>query len=317
MLTEVEGSLRQGSAKDVYTMSSNGRKNECLKFVFSDRVSVLDIGPLPIEFAGLGKLRCAIAGRIFQEMEESGFRTHYLSHDVETASMFVEPFDIRELEIHYTNPEARGRIVALEFIFRWVATEKLMRRINNGDIDVERFDDLLAAGDILEADVRFESPFLECTTKFQDADTYVSDEKAAMIANVGPDWLRQKYNKIEVVAHFLSKFFERNGFNCLDGKFEGAITYALGNFILADSISPDELRLVGNDGQSYDKDIVREHIKAKHPAWYKTVEKAKKEHPTDKSMWPKYPPNLDLPAELVEEVVGRYRTVAKAIGALG
>jgi phosphoribosylaminoimidazole-succinocarboxamide synthase len=81
-----------------------------------------------------------------------------------------------------------------------------------------------------------------------------------------------------------------------------------------DSISPDELRLIGPDGRSYDKDPVRQWYQDTYPAWYAELLAAKQVYPHDKSKWPTYP---DVPPQsVIDDMLQRYQMVAEAIGAL-
>jgi phosphoribosylaminoimidazole-succinocarboxamide synthase len=306
---------RKGSSKDIYNVCHNDGSLRCIRFHFSDRVSVLDLGGIPgTAFPGLGRLRCAISGHLFRRMNSAGFRTHYISHDVENATMDVHPFDIKELNVSYEGVKS-GRILGIEIIDRRMATKKLIGRVDDGTLARKRLWPSL--GDRhLAPNVRLSPPFVECTTKYQDADRYITDEEAAALAGVRIGWLYAYcYPEVQKASEFLFNLFRDKGFDRHDGKFEGAIRYSGGTFIFADSISPDEMRLVGSDGLSYDKDPVRQWYQETFPDWYAEVLKAKAEHPTDRSKWPSYPAETP-PAEVVNEVVRRYEVVAKALGAI-
>lgn len=303
---------RSGSAKDIYKVPDGAGGYKCLEFEFSNRVSILDLGALPVTFPDLGMIRCAISGRLFQELNAAGFATHYLSHDVTSATMRVKPLEVEELDTHY-GPSNCGRVLGVEIIDRWVVTEKLLRRITAGEIDRVAVERLLSDERGLEVGAYLNPPFIECTTKYRDSDVYVSDEQAAQLANITYDQLMTCYGKVERAATFLRHFFHAYGFDRKDGKWEGA--WYGGGFMFADSISPDEMRLIGLDGRSHDKDPVREWFEQHHPEWYRSVVAAKKLYPNDKSKWPKYPEQMP-PEEVITEVVDRYRMVAKAIGAM-
>ncbi len=308
---------RSGSAKDIYRVMHRGEVDH-IEFRFSDRVSILDIGPVPVEFTGLGKLRCAISGCLFQAMEDSGFTTHYINHDVGTATMQVQPLDIQELDVSYGDASV-GRIMAVELIDRNVVTSKMRKRVQAGDLDRAAVEKLLVGEHGLDDGARLQPAFVECTTKYQDADTYVWDRVAARLAGMSPEALGIIYDTaIREASAFLNRFFRARGFDRLDGKFEGGVLYrpnGRDKFIFGDSISPDEMRLIGPDGRSYDKDPVRQWYEENCPEWWARVKAAKAAHPTDSSKWPGYEGNVP-PDEVVADVVCRYGQVAEAIGAI-
>jgi phosphoribosylaminoimidazole-succinocarboxamide synthase len=246
-------------------------------------------------------------------MDAAGFNTHYISHDVDAATMQVFPLSIEELDVSYGVFANQGRIIGVEIIDRRVVTEKLIRRIEAGEIDRTSVERLLVGELGLVPGARLSPPFIECTTKYRDADVYVSDKQAANLAKLSLKHLAQVYEDSRKASDFLSNFFRSHGFDRKDGKCEGAWTTS--GFMFADSISPDEMRLIGPDGKSHDKDPVREWFELNHPDWYASVLAAKKKFPNDKSQWPGYP-NKMPPQKIIQEVVGRYEAVAVAINAI-
>lgn len=303
---------RKGSAKDIYKVPDGAGGYEAVEFQFSDRVSILDIGPLPVPFPELGKIRCAISGKLFQEMNVAGFTTHYISHDVESATMQVMPLEIDELDTHY-GPSNCGRMLGVEIIDRWVVTKKLLRRIETGEIDRATIEKRLVGERGLEPGATMRPPFVECTTKYRDSDQYVDDVEAAELAGISIDQLARVYGEVVHASTFLRNFLKPYGFDRKDGKWEGA--WFGGGFMFADSISPDEMRLVGTDGRSHDKDPVRLWFEKEHPTWYRSVLDARKEYPHDRTKWPQYPDQMP-PDFIISEVVWRYREIANAIGAM-
>jgi phosphoribosylaminoimidazole-succinocarboxamide synthase len=255
---------------------------------------------------------CAISGRIFQEMNGAGFVTHYISHDVESGTMQVRPLQIDELNTHYY-PSNEGRMLGVEIIDRWVVTEKLLRRIKAGEVDLAKIEQLLSGEQGVRVGAHLRPPFIECTTKHREADTYVKDVEAAQLAKIDYFELMTVYGEVERAAVFLKQFFKSYGFDRKDGKWEGA--WSSSGFMFADSISPDEMRLVGPDGKSHDKDPVRHWFEINHPEWYASVLAAKELHPEDRLKWPSYPDHMP-PTGVIEEVVELYRKVALGIGAI-
>lgn len=303
---------REGSSKDVWKIIGLSGTLSEVYFGFSDRVSIFDRGKLPIEFPGLGALRCAIAGKIFQELRNSSFATNYDSHNVTSARMWVRPFNIKELGVDYGDI-ARGYILPVEFICRMEVTDKLIARIETGRVpraNVER----LLWGDDLKAGVALTPGFVECSTKFESVDRYLSDAEAALLLGQNMESLqRDIYVFVQEIFRFLSRMFRSVGFELKDGKVELGMS-STGKLVIVDSISPDELRLIGPDGRSHDKDPVRQWYQETFPDWYTKLLVAKAKFPADKTKWPDYP--AAPPQSIIDDVVSRYRLVAEAIGAL-
>lgn len=294
--------LWEGSSKDVLYDESKG-----LIFDFSDRVSVFDLGPLPRLFPGLGELRCTIASRLFSKLNAAGFETHFQERLTDT-QMLVTPYDIPEKSRMFKN--AAGRLLPLELLFRFAVTPKLFDRITAGSVDVASVERLLGSTMRLQTGARLHPAFVECSTKHQGADTYVSDSSAAALAGIDEATLRQIYGDIQKAADFLKTLFHQAGFELQDGKIEGALLQD-GTFVIADAISPDELRLTGNNGKSYDKDPVRQWYADALPTWVMMVNKAKKRHPDNRKKWPSY--TQAPPDDIAEELIKRYRAVADAL----
>lgn len=295
----------RGSAKDVSYHPEQG-----LILDFSNRVSVFDIGPVPADFLGLGELRCAIATHLFEKFHIADIYTHFRRRNGPT-QMVVEPFDIPERGVRFE--EARGRQLPFELLFRFGVTEKFYNRIVRGEVSRAGVEQFLRGMNRIEPGVRLSPAFVECSTKHQDADDYVSDRRAAALANISVATLWRIYTRIHPAAGYLKVLFRDAGFDLMDGKFEVAF---LPNDepIIIDSISPDELRLIGPDGQSYDKDPVRKWYAETYPDWVAELNRAKKRYPNDKSQWPEYPGSPS--EEIIRETVRRYRVVAEAIGAI-
>lgn len=307
---------RKGSSKDIWnTLDDNGDVVGVF-FVFSDRVSVFDIGEIPVPFNGLGQLRCAISGKIFKALNTAGFYTHYFSHYIASARMRVQPVNIKALNAQY--PIERTDMYTLmpvELLCRLTLTKKFIDRIDSGEIDRLKIERSLPSSDFRDG-VRLDPFFVECSTKFEEADRYITDEEAAQLIGTRLKQLHGHYETVRNTFGFLYTFFRSAGFMLMDGKLEAALAGTNNNrsIMLVDSISPDELRLIGPDGRSYDKDPVREWYKDTFPDWYTELLAAKAAFPGDKSKWPTYP---DVPPQsVINDMVDRYRTVAEEIGAI-
>lgn len=309
--------VRKGSSKDIHTIIGDNGEVTGVYFWFSDRVSVFDVGPLPVLFTGLGSLRCAISGRLFQALNSAGFSTHYLSHDISLAQMHVKPVNIPALipPVDY-GPAAVGTMLPVELLCRRMITEKFLGRIERGEVSQEQVEVLLTSP-LLKRMAVMDPPFVECSTKYEAADRYIPNWEAGKLVNQNEQWLIETcYPFVENLFRFFYDFLhQKANFLLVDGKVELAITPA-GELMLVDSISPDELGLIDPKGGLADKNILRSYIIKHYPDWHAKLEEAKKLYPSDKSKWPVYPPDLILPQELVEEYVAKTREFAVAIGTL-
>ncbi len=303
---------RRGSSKNIWKVLGDNGEVVQLYFEFSDRVSVFDIGPIPVGFTGLGRLRCAIAGKLFQALNSAGHNTHYISHDVKSARMYVQPVNIPALSIDY-GVVSSFNLMPVELLCRLALTKKFMGRVERGEVDRRRVERLMMFPNWHEG-VHLDPPFVECSTKFEEADRYLSDAEAARLICIGHRQLLGHYEVVEKVFKLFNNLFRSSGFVLIDGKLEAALSKFDGSLMFVDSISPDELRLIGSDGRSYDKDPVRQWYQETFPDWYAELTAIKEAFPNDKSQWPTYP--ALPPSAIIEDMVGRYQAVAEAVSAL-
>lgn len=304
---------RRGSSKDVWKTIDDEGVVQGVYFHFSDRVSIFDRGALPVPFPELGRLRRAISGKLFQELNKAGFNTHYISHDLTLRRMHVSPLNIEQLQVDY-GEIAIGNILPVEILCRLSLTKKYLDRLSAGTIFKEQLEQL-PVGIAFTPGMRLDEALVECSTKYEAKDRYISDSEAAALIGKDQAWLNDRcYSTVRRVFEFLQTLFSTSGgFRLWDGKIEGGATKR-DQFVIADSISPDELRLIGLDGRSYDKDPVREYYENTYPEWVASLAVAKASYPNEKGRWPDYP-GLP-PIDVFYDVVSRYRRVAEAIGAV-
>lgn len=312
---------RRGSSKDIWKVLGDNGEVIQFYFVFSDRVSVFDVGPLPLMFPGLGQLRCAIAGRIFQALNSAGISTHYISHDVDEARMYVQPVNILALDTDY-GEYSTYNLWPVELLCRRMITKKFFSRIKDGkrlrlgEIARSRIERLLVSSELREMAV-MHPPFVECSTKFEAADRYLTDAEAARLIGISENLLtRSHYGWVQEIFEFLYTYLRSEGnFLLIDGKIEVALSPD-GHPMLVDSLSPDELGLIDPQGRLADKNLIRSYVIEYYPEWYEELEITKQLYPTDKSKWPGYPRDLFLPKELIDQYIEKTRQVAVAIGAI-
>lgn len=301
--------VRHGSSKDVI-MPEPSRWAREIQLLFTDRFSVFDVGKVPYEIEDMGAFRHAIAVRMFALLSSCSIPNHF-KRSFASKKITVEPFCIDELGQYFDH--ARGKIVPLEIIDRQEVTEPLLVR---AAINAELLGKMQArVRGPMVVGTRFTSPLIECTTKFEPIDRRLSDLEAIKIARLGEASYTEMCGLVAKASTILTEFFAFRGYNRIDGKWEVAITYDGPTFVIVDSYSPDEMRLIGPDGRSYDKDPLRNWYKDNFPGWIASLEAAKREWPKDKARWPAYPKTVP-PTAVLDDLRERYRMVAEAIGAI-
>lgn len=206
--------IASGSVKDIFE-EGNGN----LHFLFSDRVSVFDYGPVPETIAHRGEALARFAKILFKEISipslflgdselgPAGLRMKKASHP---------KFSLKSDEFTF---------IPLEVIFRLGVPEgsKLLKK---GHKLFEKFD----------------SPFIEYTTKLEAFDRPLTKVEAKSLLPKG-----MTIEKVDAFALDcalkLQKFFSECGLTLWDGKIEVAAKNSTGELFLIDAITPDELRL--------------------------------------------------------------------------
>jgi phosphoribosylaminoimidazole-succinocarboxamide synthase len=226
---------------------------------------------------------------------------------------FTPPIDYGE--------SAVGTMLPVELLCRRMITKKFLGRIKTGrrkegEVSRAEVERRLVFPELKEMSV-MDPPFIECSTKYEDADRYLTNLQAGQLVGHGEWWLGKVcYPFIEKLFDFFYGFLRSEAsFLLIDGKVELATTFD-GGLMIVDSVSPDELGLIDPDGRLADKNIIRSYIIEHYPEWYAALEEAKKKYPRGKSKWPKYPPDLRLPQELIDGYIEKTRQVAEAIRAL-
>ena len=213
--------IYEGKTKDVYSLE-NG--NVMLKFKddCTGKDGVFDPGEntVGLTIEGIGKANLKSSIHYFELLKKAGIKTHYVSADIDNATMEVLP--------------AKVFGQGLEVICRLVATGSFIRRYGN----------YIADGTPLEGG------YVECTFK-DDAkgDPLVTGEGLAALGVMTPamfDSLKEQTLKItKIVADDLKSI----GLDLWDIKFE--FGYNNGEVILIDEIASGNMR-VYKDGKIVD-----------------------------------------------------------------
>ncbi len=211
-----------GKTKDVYKLD-NG--NVLLKFKddCTGKDGVFDPGEntVGLTIEGIGKANLETSVYYFEKLKEAGIKTHYVSADLENATMEVLPAECFG--------KAQGGN-GLEVICRLVATASYIRRY----------------GEYIANGTRLEGGYVECTFKNDEkGDPLVTGEGLVALGVMTEEMfqsLKEQTLKItKVVAHDLKTI----GLDLWDIKFE--FGYNNGEVILIDEIASGNMRVYKGD----------------------------------------------------------------------
>jgi phosphoribosylamine--glycine ligase len=301
--------LYKGSVKDIYNSETEGE----LIFTYSDRYSIFDWGEMPDAIENKGRALAAMARLFFKHL---GVTSHFLRDEI-GADMRVKKVDVlrpRPANGHFDYSDYQKKpvdtLVPLEIIFRFGAPEGSSFLTKNWDTSA------LSAYGLESAPVkgeRFPRPIVEFTTKLEPGDRPLSRQEAQQISGLNDTEFASLQLFTTDIAHRLLKIFAIAGVELWDGKIEvatiaGSVTPDR-QFMLVDSIGPDELRL-SYDGYELSKECLRAHYR--ESSWYKELSRAKSVDPKKFKDHCKQVPEK-LPMALASWVSGLYQALANAL----
>ncbi|MBO5897086.1 MAG: phosphoribosylaminoimidazolesuccinocarboxamide synthase, partial [Clostridia bacterium] len=203
----------EGKTKDVFELE-NG--NVLLKFKddCTGKDGVFDPGEnsVGLKIDGIGKENLKTSIYYFDMLKEAGIKTHYVSADVENATMEVLP----------------GKVFGhgLEVICRLVATGSFIRR----------YGEYIADGTVLEGG------YVECTFK-NDAlgDPLVTGEGLAALGVMSPEMFQSMKDQTLKITKIIADDLKTIGLDLWDIKFE--FGYNNGQVVLIDEIASGNMRV--------------------------------------------------------------------------
>ena len=205
--------LYEGKTKDVYGLE-NG--NVLLKFKddCTGKDGVFDPGEntVGLTIEGIGKENLRTSVYYFDLLKEAGIKTHYVSADVENATMEVLPATVF----------GHG----LEVICRLVATGSFIRRY----------------GEYIEDGTPLEGGYVECTFK-NDAkgDPLVTGEGLAALGVMSLELFESMKKQTLAITKIVADDLKKLGLDLWDIKFE--FGYNNGEVILIDEIASGNMRV--------------------------------------------------------------------------
>ena len=299
--TEPIGTVVRTGSTTVVSVAGIGE----LAFARTGHLSAFDVGPCSHEFVDIGALRTGFAVRFFKMLSQAGIMSHFLRRDEGSINTFIgqalRTMTLDEgdyFEIDSPTGASTGRLIPLEWIARTeVATQGFIDRLADSDGVLTR--KRISVREDIELKVGDSIPlFVECTTKLErPKDRYLSDKEALAISGLTESQFGQAVQLMRHVAGLLVAQASKNGLRLKDFKLELGITDD-GRIIVADGLSPDELRMTNAEGHSLDKDNFRNWLKDQ--GFKAAVDAARKE----KKKPPAYP---DIPPEVSAQVSAGYR----------
>ncbi len=261
-----------GSVKDIYGPDQEGY----LYFRFSDRYSIFDWGEMPDQLPDKGNALAVMGDLFFRVLKEQGIHSHcegLLSDDRKrlmpgsvTKNLMVRAVPVTrpeeqsvkgKLSYDYSFYESRPEdgLVPLEVIFRFGVPQgsSLLKRLSESSSYAATAD--LKAGDWLP------EPIVEFSTKLEPSDRILSASEAMAMAGLNEVEFESLKTQALDGAKVLALIFREMNLELWDGKLEFAFqagrTKEARDFLLVDSIGPDELRLL-NNGIQISKEYLRQ-----------------------------------------------------------
>ena len=205
--------IYEGKTKDVYSLD-NG--NVLLKFKddCTGKDGVFDPGEntVGLKIDGIGKENLKTSIYYFELLKQAGVKTHYVSANVDEATMEVLP----------------GKVFGhgLEVICRLVATGSFIRR----------YGEYIADGTVLEGG------YVECTFKNDEkGDPLVTSEGLAALGVMSPELFESMKAQTLKITKIVADDLKSIGLDLWDIKFE--FGYNDGEVILIDEIASGNMRV--------------------------------------------------------------------------
>ena len=215
--------IYEGKTKDVYALD-NG--NVMLKFKddCTGKDGVFDPGEnsVGLTIEGIGKANLQTSILYFELLKAAGIKTHYVSADIENATMEVLP-----AENFGKNLGGNG----LEVICRLVATGSFIRRY----------------GEYIKDGTPLEGGYVECTFKNDEkGDPLVTGEGLAALGVMSPALFESMKEQTLKITKIVADDLKSIGLDLWDIKFE--FGYHKGEVVLIDEIASGNMR-VYKDGK--------------------------------------------------------------------
>ena len=210
--------IYKGKTKDVYSLD-NG--NVMLKFKddCTGKDGVFDPGEntVGLTIDGIGKANLQSSIHYFELLKAAGIKTHYVSANIEDATMEVLPAEC------FGKAQGGG---GLEVICRLVATGSFIRRY----------------GEYIKDGTPIEGGYVECTFKNDEkGDPLVTGEGLAVLGVMTPEMFENMKEQTLKITKIVADDLKSIGLDLWDIKFE--FGYNNGEVVLIDEIASGNMRV--------------------------------------------------------------------------
>ena len=215
--------LYQGKTKDVYELE-NGHVLLKFKDDCTGKDGVFDPGEnsVGLTIEGIGRANLETSVYYFEMLKDAGIKTHYVSADVENATMEVLPAEC------FGKAQGGG---GLEVICRLVATGSFVRRY----------------GEYIKNGTPLPGGYVECTFKNDEkGDPLVTGEGLAALGVMSPELFESMKAQTIKITNIVAADLKTIGLDLWDIKFE--FGYHNGEVVLIDEIASGNMR-VYKDGK--------------------------------------------------------------------
>lgn len=272
-------------------------------FTFRDDFSVFDYGTMPNKILGKGVALAKMAAYNFKELKKIGIVTHYKGMKSPN-QMEVELVRVLDPQKEEIKENSVNLLIPLEVIFRNTITHtsSAYRRMNSGKLEPY----LLGLDDIPSEDelpLDLKNPFVECSTKLEEKDRYISWEEAQEVSTLNEREIKEVIKETLKINDYITEKAESIGIKHLDGKVEFAYTDRAELMLVDVCGTPDENTFLFN-GINTSKQVLRDWY-ATTP-WKAELEKAQKEG-LPKHQWPEPP---SIPQKLISIASYMYGTIS-------
>lgn len=212
--------IYSGKAKDIYATDDENM----IMSVYKDQATMLN-GARKATIEGKGALNNQISSFIFEKLNASGIKTHFIKQ-VSNRKQLNKKVDIIPLEV-------------------------VLRNVTAGSFS-KRFG--------VDEGLALEKPIVEFYYKKDELDDpFINDEHVQFLGIASPEEISYLKNETRRINELLKGWFEQIGLQLIDFKLEFGRDFE-GNIILADEFSPDNCRLWDADGHHMDKDVFRKNL---------------------------------------------------------
>lgn len=212
--------IYSGKAKDIYATDDEN----VIMSVYKDQATMLN-GARKATIEGKGALNNQISSFIFEKLNASGIKTHFIKQ-VSNRKQLNKKVDIIPLEV-------------------------VLRNVTAGSFS-KRFG--------VDEGLALEKPIVEFYYKKDELDDpFINDEHVQFLGIASPEEISYLKNETRRINELLKGWFEQIGLQLIDFKLEFGRDFE-GNIILADEFSPDNCRLWDADGHHMDKDVFRKNL---------------------------------------------------------